>query len=106
MTDNPQINVAQADVHVDAPAAPAIPVNMAAMALPDHAIRYKAWFQAFDRLWRPATGWVACPVSILYAFVIAPAVGHPLNDGLLVALCSYSAGIYGIKTFEKTKGVA
>ena len=38
--------------------------------------------------------------------VIAPAMGKPLSDGYLIQVLTFAAGIYGLKTFEKTKGVA
>ena len=43
---------------------------------------------------------------MLYACVIAPATGRPLSDGYLVQVLMFAGAIYGIKTFEKTKGVA
>lgn len=76
------------------------------MALPEHPVRSNVVYQMFDRLWRPALGWVACPVAVLYAAVIAPAMGRPLSDGYLIQLLTFSGAIYGLKTFEKTKGVA
>lgn len=76
------------------------------MALPEHPVRSNVVYQMFDRLWRPALGWVACPCAVLYAAVIAPAMGKPLSDGYLIQVLTFAAGIYGLKTFEKTKGVA
>ncbi len=75
-------------------------------ALPDHPIRRNKWYQLFDRLWRPALGWISCPISVLYACVIAPASGAPLNEGYLVQVLMFAGGIYGVKSFEKVKGVA
>ena len=76
------------------------------ITLPDHPVRSNVVYQLFDRLWRPVTGWVSCPVAVLYACVIAPATGRPLSDGYLVQVLMFAGAIYGIKTFEKTKGVA
>lgn len=76
------------------------------MALPEHPIRSNVIYQMFDRLWRPALGWVACPVAVLYAAVVAPALGRPLSDGYLIQVLTFSGVIYAGKTFEKVKGVA
>lgn len=77
-----------------------------AVGLPDHPIRSTVAYQLFDRLWRPALGWVACPAAVLYATVIAPATGHPLADGYLIQVLTFSGAIYGLKTFERTKGIS
>ena len=82
-----------------APVKPSVP-------LPDHPIRHKLWYQLFDRLWRPTLAWVACPIAVLYACVIAPASGHPLSDGYLVQVLLFAGGVYGLKTYEKKAGVA
>lgn len=78
----------------------------ASVNMPDHAMRKHWLYQAFDRLWRPANGWIACPVALFYAAVWGPAHGQPLPEGYLVALLGYSAAIYGVKSWEKVKGVA
>jgi hypothetical protein len=82
------------------------PPEFSPNALPDHPIRRRTWYQLFDRMWRPALGWVACPVAVLYAAVIAPAMGTPLSEGYLVQVFLFAGGIYGVKTFEKVKQVA
>jgi hypothetical protein len=74
--------------------------------MPDHPIRSASWYQLFERLWRPALGWVSCPIAVSYATVIAPWSGHPLEEGYLIQVLMFSGAIYGIKSFEKVKGVA
>jgi hypothetical protein len=74
--------------------------------MPDHPVRSNVVYQLFDRLWRPVTGWVACPVAVLYATVIAPATGRPLSDGYLVQVLMFAGAIYGLKSWEKKAGVA
>ncbi len=74
-------------------------------ALPDHPIRNALWYQLLNRLWRPVTAWLVCPVAGAYALIIAPAVGRPLAEGYLALLLTFSAAIYGLNTIEKFKGV-
>lgn len=78
-----------------------------AINMPDHAVRKRQWYQLFDRLWRPATGWVCCPTTIGYLFIVHPWLFKTWPpEGVLVIACGFAAGVYGFKTLEKVKGVA
>lgn len=61
--------------------------------------------------WRPFVGWV-CAVSFAYHFVVAPIIaifGIPLphfDVTSLLTVLSGLLGLSGIRTYEKTKGVA
>lgn len=72
---------------------------------PDHPIRRTWWWQALDRLWRPAAGW-AVVAGTLYAGVIGPAIGRPMAEGYLLAWLAFSAAVLGLKSVEKIRGVA
>ena len=84
------------------PAARPIP---ASIPMPDHPIRQAAWFQIVVRLARPAAEWVTA-AGLLYAFIIGPALGRPLEEGYLVQVLLFAGGIFGVRAFEKVKGVA
>lgn len=90
-------------VSVEEQAARPVP---ASIPMPDHPIRQSRWYQMFERLWRPTLGWVACPCAVAYVCIIAPALGHPLGEGYLVQVLTFAGGVYGLKTYERVKGVA
>lgn len=92
------VKVDEATVNVAAPSPAGIP-------MPDHPIRHRALYQAFERLWRPSAGWVTV-MGLFYAFIWGPASGRPLEDGYLVQVLLFSGGILGLKTVEKVKGVS
>lgn len=73
--------------------------------LPDHPIRQRAWYQLFDRLWRPSAGWVTVG-GLAYGFIIGPALGRPYDEGYLVQVLLFAGGLLGLKTVEKVRGVA
>lgn len=72
---------------------------------------------AFTSGWRPSIGWV-CSLALFFQYVARPAVqwvgivvGHPLPelpgiDDNLWQLMLGMLGLGGLRTFEKTKGVA
>jgi hypothetical protein len=73
--------------------------------LPDHPIRKHWAWQAFDRLWRPSSGWVVV-IGTAYAGFIGPAIERPMGDTYLGLWLTYAALVLGIKTVEKIRGVA
>lgn len=75
------------------------------IALPDHPIRRHVLWQAFDRLWRPAVGW-SVVLGTLYAGVLGPVVGRPMDEPYLMAWLAFSAAALGLKSVEKLRGVA
>lgn len=77
----------------------------ATIPMPDHPVRQTVWFQAFVRLARPTAEWVTA-AGLLYAFVVGPAIERPLNEGYLVQELMFAGAIFGIRAFEKVRGVA
>lgn len=77
----------------------------ATIPMPDHPVRQTAWFQAYVRLARPTAEWVTA-AGLLYAFVVGPAIGKALAEGYLVQVLLFAGGIFGIRAYEKVKGVA
>ncbi|MFC0204743.1 hypothetical protein [Novosphingobium soli] len=77
----------------------------ATIPMPDHPVRQTAWFQAYVRLARPTAEWVTAG-GLLYAFVVGPTIERPLAEGYLVQVLLFAGGIFGIRAFEKVKGVA
>lgn len=61
--------------------------------------------------WRPAVGWT-CVLGLSYSVLIQPIlvackVAAPVTDtGVLIQLLFALLGVAGLRTFEKTKGVA
>lgn len=100
MSDQPQI-----DVKVEAETIKVEPGPAPGIAMPDHPIRHLALYQAFERLWRPAAGWVTVG-GLFYAFIWAPASGKPLEDGYLVQVLLFAGGILGLKSWEKSRAIA
>lgn len=73
--------------------------------LPDHPIRKHWAWQAFDRLWRPTSGWVVV-AGLAYAAGLGHIIGKPMAEGYLVAWLTFCAAMLGLKTIEKIRGVA
>lgn len=77
----------------------------ASITMPDHEVRQARWYQLYVRLARPTLDWIA-DLAALYGMVIAPATGRPLDDGYLVQVLLFVGTVYGVRSFEKVKGVA
>ena len=77
----------------------------ASIPMPDSPIRQKWWYQAYVRLARPTLDWVTV-LGVLYALVIGPAINRPLDDGYLVQVLVFTTLVFGIRSYEKVKGVA
>lgn len=77
----------------------------AATALPDHPIRNNRVWQIFCRLPRPALEWVTVG-SVAYGGIIGPAMSRPLEEGYLVQVLLFAGGLFGVRAYEKVKGVA
>jgi len=71
----------------------------------DHPIRRTALWVAFDRLWRPATGWAVC-AGVVYTGIIGPAQGHQMDPVALSIWLGFGGLVWGAKTVEKIRGVA
>src|SRR3546814_2674654 len=70
----------------------------------DLPIRHTRWWQMFVRLPRPALEWVTVG-GIGYALIIGPAIQRPLGDGYLSQALLFAGGLFGVRAFEKVKGV-
>jgi hypothetical protein len=73
--------------------------------LPDHPIRRHVVWQAFDRLWRPAAGWIAV-AGTLYAGGLGHLIGRPMAEAYLALWLAFVAALLGLKSIEKIRGVA
>jgi hypothetical protein len=72
---------------------------------PDSPIRRKGWWQIYVRLARPTLDWVGV-VGAVWALFLGDALGNPMDEGVRLIVLGFVAGLHGIRTFEKTKGVA
>lgn len=76
-----------------------------AIPLPDHPVRKTLPYQLYARLARPTLDWVsAC--SVAYVGVIGPWTGVMVSEGYLVQILMFATATFGIRTYEKVKGVA
>ncbi|TZG23967.1 hypothetical protein [Sphingomonas montanisoli] len=88
-------------VVVEAPKA----ATPSAINMPDHEVRTTRWYQIYVRLARPTLDW-ATIAWFLWCCIIEPAFRRHF-DIVAVGMClAWCAAIYGIKTYEKQKGVA
>jgi hypothetical protein len=76
-----------------------------AINLPDHPIRHNRTWQIFCRLPRPALEWVTVG-SVAYGGVIGPAINQPFGEGYLVQILLFAGALFGVRAYEKIKGVA
>lgn len=77
----------------------------ASIPMPDHPIRQAKWYQLAVRLPRPALEWVTA-ASVGYAGIVGPAINRPLDEGYLVQILLFAGGLFGVRAFERVKGVA
>jgi hypothetical protein len=77
----------------------------ATIPMPDHPVRQTTLFQIYVRLARPTAEWVTA-LGLFYAFVLGPLIDKPLDEGYLVQVLLFAGSIFGIRAFEKVKGVA
>lgn len=75
------------------------------LPLPDHPIRRHILWQVFDRLWRPAAGWMVV-TGTAYAGWLGPMIERPMAEAYLLTWLAFAAAMLGLKTFEKVRGVA
>ena len=75
------------------------------IAMPDHPIRRHWAWQMIVRLPRPALEWVTV-ASVGYAGIIGPAIARPIDEGYLVQILLFAGGLFGVRAFEKVKGVS
>ena len=80
-------------------------VQSSSIAMPDSPIRQKAWYQIYARLARPTLDWVGVGGAI-HAFGLLDRWLPPVDEGRAIIILGFVAALYGVRTFEKTKGVA
>lgn len=73
--------------------------------LPDHPIRRHPLWQLFDRLWRPAAGWMVV-AGTAYAGWLGPLIDRPMAEAYLLTWLAFAAAVLGLKSIEKLRGVA
>lgn len=81
------------------------PARPAHMAMPDHAMRSAWWFQFLVRGGRPALMWIAAAAAA-WALFLGDVLKNPMPDATRIIVLGFVAALYGIRSFEKTKGVA
>jgi hypothetical protein len=83
--------------------APSIP----GIALPDSPIRQKMLWQVICRMPRPFLDWVAV-AGAAHAFGLLDGFGlfTPADDARSMIILAFVGSLYGVRTFEKAKGVA
>lgn len=79
----------------------------ASIPMPDSPIRQKGWYQVYARLARPTLDWTGV-AGAAHAFGLFDGFGlfTPANDGRAIIILGFVAALYGIRTVEKTQGVA
>ncbi len=75
--------------------------------MPDSPIRAKVWYQIYARLARPTLDWMGV-FGAGHAFGLFDGLRWfaPLDDGRSMIVLGFVAALYGVRTFEKAKGVA
>lgn len=77
----------------------------ASILLPDSPIRSRTWYQIYARLARPTLDWIGC-AGAAWALFVGDWVGNPQDDGTRIIVLGFAAALHGVRTYEKTKGVA
>ncbi|SMF70487.1 hypothetical protein [Allosphingosinicella indica] len=77
----------------------------ASIPMPDSAIRLHWAYQLFVRLPRPALDWIGVAAAA-WALFVGDWLGRPMDDAARIIALGFVAALYGIRTVEKTKGVA
>ena len=77
----------------------------ASIPMPDSPIRLKYWYQIYSRLARPTLDWIGC-FGAIHAFGLLDRWLPPVDEGRSIIILGFVAALYGVRTFEKAKGVA
>jgi hypothetical protein len=73
--------------------------------IPDHPIRHTRWYQIYVRLARPTLDWATIGIMI-WTTILQPLLTNEFDIVAAGMSYTWAAAVYGIKTYEKTKGVA
>ncbi len=85
----------------------AAPPVAASILLPDSPIRAKTWYQIYSRLARPTLDWMGV-AGAAHAFGLLDGLRwfEPMDEARSIIVLGFVAALYGIRTFEKARGVA
>jgi hypothetical protein len=73
--------------------------------MPDHPIRLDVRYQLFVRLARPTLDWIG-NIGAAYALFIGHLIALPMSEAYATLTYLFVGALYGIKTYEKQKGVS
>jgi len=76
----------------------------ATIPMPDHPIRHTAGWHIYIRLTRATLEWITA-LGVGHAFLVGPWL-RPVSDGHMAQLLGFALILFGVRTYEKTKGVA
>lgn len=89
-------------VSVEEKAARPIP---ASIPMPDHEVRQARWYQVLVRLPRPALDWIGA-AGAAWSLFLGDVLGQPMPETTRLIVLGFVAALFGIRTYEKVKGVA
>jgi len=73
--------------------------------MPDHPIRHTKIYQLYVRLARPTLDWATIAIMV-WTTILQPLITGEFDIVAAGMSYTWAAAVYGIKTYEKTKGVA
>lgn len=79
--------------------------GLASIPMPDHWVRKTLWWQIYSRGARPALDWVSL-VGAAWSLFVGDWYGSPMSDSARLIVLGFAAGLFGVRTFEKVRGVA
>jgi hypothetical protein len=77
----------------------------ASIPMPDAALRSHWAYQLYCRLARPSLDWVGV-AGAAWSLGLGDIMNKPMPEALRLIVLGFVGALYGIRTFEKTKGVA
>lgn len=77
----------------------------ASIPMPDASLRTHWAYQLYVRLARPTLDWIGV-FGAAWSLFLGDHFGKPMPDGTRIIVLGFVAALYGVRTFEKTKGVA
>jgi hypothetical protein len=77
----------------------------ASIPLPDSPIRQERWWQVYNRLARPTLDWVGV-MGGAWSLFLGDWARNPMDAGNRVIVLGFLAALFGIRSWEKIKGVA
>lgn len=77
----------------------------ASIPMPDSAIRQHWAWQLYVRMSRPTLDWVGV-FAAYWSLGGSDIAGKAMPEGTRIIVLGFIAALYGVRTFEKAKGVA